>query len=254
MATNTINREPYKVTNKWEVFDDGTVSLDFGNKRNNLNLKTFGSSNITISSKFKSEKTAISVKRDTISSVEVNTKTYPIWIILALLIFLYSAIMVVPEMEKFDHCTTSISDIVEVNYSDPTDPDMNLYYDCDYVPFGTQLGGFVGILLCVLAYIITKRGRIILRVQSDADFRILVTSQAIPSARQMRELVNAIMFIPNPNSPSRSISNPNKASNSTLHHPPQTVQQQPSNVHASVNRIQHQRSELPPPAPPQRLQ
>ena len=245
MATTTINREPFKVTNKWEIFDDGTVLLDFGDKHNNLTFKTFGSSNITISSKFKSEKTAISVKRDAISSVEVNTKTYPIWITLALLIFLYSAIMVFPEMEKFDQCTTS---------DNPTDPDMNSYYDCDYIPFGTQFGGFIGILLCVLAYIITKRGRIILRVQSDADFRILVSSQAIPSARQMRELVNAIMFIPNPNSPSSSISNPNKASNSTLHHPSQHVQQQPSNIHANANTIQHQRSELPPPAPPQRLQ
>jgi hypothetical protein len=245
MATTTINREPFKVTNEWEIFEDGTVSLSFGNKRNNLTFKTFGSSNITISSKFKSEKSAISVKRDAISSVEVNTKTYPIWITLALLIFLYSAIMVFPEMEKFDQCTTS---------NDPTDPDMNLYYDCDYIPFGTQFGGFIGILLCILAYIITKRGRIILRVQSDADFRILVSSQAMPSARQMRELVNAIMFIPNPNSPQSSISNPDKASNSTLHHPSQPVQQQPSNVHANVNTIQHQRSELPPPAPPQRLQ
>ena len=245
MATTTINREPFKVANKWEIFDDGTVSLDFGDKKNNLNLKTFGSSNVTISHKFRSEKTAISVKRDTISSVEVNTKTYPIWLTLAILIFLYSAIMVFPELEKFDQCTT-----VDEN----TDPDMNLYYDCDYIPFGTQFGGFIGTLFCVLAYIITKRGRIILRVQSDADFRILVRSQAIPSARQMRELVNAIMFIPNPNSPSSSISDPNKASNSTLHNHSQPVQQQPSNVHANANTIQHQRSELPPPTPPQRLQ
>jgi hypothetical protein len=102
MATITINREPFKTTNEWSTSVDGSVSLNFGNKKNNLTFQTFGNSNITISSKFKSEKTAISVKRDAISSVEVNTKTYPIWLIIAVLIFLYSAIMMFPELEQLD--------------------------------------------------------------------------------------------------------------------------------------------------------
>jgi len=245
MATTTINREPFKTTNEWSTSVDGSVSLNFGNKKNNLTFQTFGNSNITISSKFKSEKTAISVKRDAVSSVEVNTKTYPIWLTIAVLIFLYSAIMMFPELEKFDECTTT---------EDPSNPDLNEYYDCDYIPFGTQFGGFIGIIICILAYIITKRGRIILRVQSDADFRILVSSQAIPSASQMRELADAIMLIPKSQNQTTHTLNPNAPVQSYLPNQPQPVQQQQSHVHANVNTGQQQRSELPPPPPPHRNQ
>lgn len=245
MATTTINREPFKTTNEWSTSVDGSVSLKFGNKKNKLTFQTFGNSNITISSKFKSEKTAISVKRDAISSVEVNTKTYPIWLTIAVLIFLYSAIMMFPELEKFDQCTVT---------EDLSDPDLNEYYDCDYIPFGTQFGGFILIIICVMAYIITKRGRIILRVQSDADFRILVSSQAIPSASQMRELADAIMLIPKSQNQTTHTLNPNAPVQSYLANQPQPVQQQQSHVHANVSTGQQQRSELPPPRPPHKNQ
>lgn len=246
MTRVAINRKPFKTTNEWSTSVDGSVSLNFGNKKNNLTFQTFGNSNITISSKFKSEKTAISVKRDAVSSVEVNTKTYPIWLIIAVLIFLYSVWLIPPELEKFDECTTT---------EDPSNPDLNEYYDCDdYIPFETQFGGFIWIILCILAYIITKRGRIILRVQSDADFRILVSSQAIPSASLMRELADAIMLIPKSQNQTTHTLNPNAPVQSYLPNQPQPVQQQQSHVHANVNTGQQQRSELPPPPPPHRNQ
>lgn len=189
--TTTINRVPYSKTNKWETYDDGTVDLNFGNRKNNLTLQTFGDSNITITSKFKTERSAIAIKRDTISSIEINTRTYPIWLVIAVLIFFYSAFMVMPELEKFEDCTKDNKNVNEFG-----EPIGNQDYDCSsYIPFSPQLTGFIGIAMCIAGYIITKRGKIIIRVQSDADFRIQVSSKAIPSIRQMQELVNAIMLI-----------------------------------------------------------
>ena len=187
----TINRVPYSKTNEWKTSEDGTVDLNFGNRKNNLTLQTFGDSNITITSKFKSERSAIAIKRDTISSIEVNTRTYPIWLVIAVLIFFYSAFMVIPELERFEDCTKDNNNVDEFSESIG-----NVDSDCSsYIPFSPQLSGFMGIAICIAGYIITKRGKIILRVQSDADFRIQVSSKAIPSIRQMQELVNAIMLI-----------------------------------------------------------
>ena len=186
----TINRVPYSKTNEWETYEDGTVDLNFGNRKNNLTLQTFGDSNITITSKYKSERSAIAIKRDTISSIEVNTRTYPIWLVIAVLIFFYSAFMVIPELERFEDCTK------DNNVDEFGESIGNVDSDCSsYIPFSPQLSGFMGIAICIAGYIITKRGKIILRVQSDADFRIQVSSKAIPSIRQMQELVNAIMLI-----------------------------------------------------------
>ena len=190
MAT-TINRVPYAKANKWETFEDGTVDLNFGNRKNNLTLQTRSDSNITITSKYKSERTAIAIKRDTISSIEVNTRTYPIWLIIAALIFFYSSYMFMPELERFEDCTKDNDNVDEFGYATENEEG-----DCSsYIPFSTQLSGFMGIVICIAGYIITKRGKIIIRVQSDEDFRIQVSSKAIPSTRQMEELVNAIMLI-----------------------------------------------------------
>lgn len=185
MVTTTINRKPYTTTRRWSTFPDGSVDLQFGDNKNNLSLQTFKDSNITISSKYKSERTSVSVLRNAISSVEVNTKTYPIWLIIGGLILGYSLFFIGAEIETADYCSKESSEqyLYETN--------------CDqYIPFLPQIYGMLMFLVFVIIYVITKRGRIILRVQSDADFRILVSSNAIPSQVQMRSLVDTLLFIP----------------------------------------------------------
>jgi hypothetical protein len=134
---------------------------------------------------YKSEKTSVSILRNAISSVEVNTKTYPIWLIIGGLILGYSLFFIGAEIETLDYCSNESSEqyLYETN--------------CDqYIPFLPQIYGMLMFLVFVIIYVITKRGRIILRVQSDADFRILVSSNAIPSQVQMRSLVDTLLFIP----------------------------------------------------------
>ena len=186
MVTTTINRKPYTATTKWNVSPDGSVDLSFGDNKNKLTFQTFRDSNITISSRYKSEKTSISIRRDALSSVEVNTKTYPIWLVIGTIILIYSLFYIGPELETIEYCTNNANQ--DIDLSDP---------NCDdYIPFIPQLSGLFWWFFFFIIYVVTKRGRIILRVQSDADFRILVSSSAIPSQQQMRELVDALLFIP----------------------------------------------------------
>lgn len=186
MVTTTINRKPYTATRKWNVSPDGSVDLSFGDNKNKLTFQTFRDSNITISSRYKSEKTSISIRRDALSSVEVNTKTYPIWLVIGTIILIYSLFYIGPELETIEYCTNNADQ--DIDLSDP--------YCDDYIPFIPQFSGLFWWFFFFIIYVVTKRGRIILRVQSDADFRILVSSSAIPSQQQMRGLVDALLFIP----------------------------------------------------------
>ena len=227
MVTTTINRKPYTTTRKWSTFPDGSVDLQFGDNKNNLSFQTFKDSNITISSKYKSEKTSVSILRNAISSVEVNTKTYPIWLIIGGLILGYSLFFIGAEIETLDYCSNESSE-------------QYLYAtNCDeYIPFLPQIYGMLMFLVFVIIYVITKRGRIILRVQSDADFRILVSSNAIPSQVQMRSLVDTLLFIP---SKGRSGHNP------SLQKSPYNNNLQPNQQYVATTL--QTRGLPPPPAP-----
>ena len=190
MATVGINSQPYTKLQRWETSEDGTIFLQMGQKDNSLELRAKGDSNLTLHARYKSERTSISINRDCISSAEVNTKTYPIYLIIGGFIFLYSLANVGFEFSLADYCSQPYETRQSEMYSD---------MDCaNYIPFIPQLFGLLGLLIFVVVYIITKRGRIIFRVQSDADFRILIKSSATPSVDQMNRLVNAILFVPNP--------------------------------------------------------
>ena len=189
MATVGVNTKPYTRVQYWETSEDGSIFLQMGQNDNFLQLRTTGDSNITLFSQYKSERTSITINRSCISSAEVNTKTYPIYLIISALIFIYSLTFISYEIDLGTYCSKPIDTRQSELFSDS---------DCvDYFPFLPQIYGLLGSLLFIIIYIITKRGRIIFRVQSDADFRILIKSTATPSVEQMNRLVNAILFVPN---------------------------------------------------------
>jgi len=189
MATVGVNSKPYTRVQHWETAEDGSIFLQMGQNDNFLQLRSTGDSNITLFSQYKSERTSITINRSCISSAEVNTKTYPIYLIISALILIYSLTFISFEIDLAQYCSKPLETRQDQLFTDA---------DCvNHLPFSSQIYGLMGSLLFILIYIITKRGRIIFRVQSDADFRILIKSTATPSVEQMNRLVNAILFVPN---------------------------------------------------------
>ena len=159
MATRNISNTPLNKVEEWSCSEDGSVNirLSSGN-RNVVAIEAKEDNNVLIMMKRNSERSCTGIDRSRFASVELSTKTNPVYLIAGALAILSS-----------------------------------LYFWDWYCPGWSITMMLVGATM-ILAYFMTKVGRLNIRVAEDVDYRILLKASAVPSPKEMKMLVSALMM------------------------------------------------------------
>jgi hypothetical protein len=144
---------------EWSCSEDGSVHirLSAGN-RDVVAIEATEGNNVLIMMRRKSERSCTGIDRSRFASVELSTKTNPLLIVAGVFALAWS-----------------------------------VYFFFAYFDAMGLILLMIGVALCI-AYFLTKVGRLNIRVAEDVDYRILLKSSAVPSPKEMKLLVSALMM------------------------------------------------------------
>ena len=158
MAVRTVTNNPMSKVDEWSCSDDGSVLVRLSaSKRDTVTIEAAQDNNVLITMRRKSERSCTGIDRSRFASVELSTKTNPLYVIAGVFALGWSVFF-----WFFEEITASILTVV-------------------------------GILL-IVAYFLTKIARLNIRVAEDVDYRILLKSSAVPNPGDMKRLVSALMM------------------------------------------------------------
>ena len=158
MAVRTVTNNPMSKVDEWSCSDDGSVLVRLSaSKKDTVTIEAAQDNNVLITMRRKSERSCTGIDRSRFASVELSTKTNPLYVIAGVFALGWSVFF-----WFFEGITASILTVV-------------------------------GILL-IVAYFLTKIARLNIRVAEDVDYRILLKSSAVPDPGDMRRLVSALMM------------------------------------------------------------
>ena len=158
MTVRTVTNNPMSKVDEWSCSDDGSVLVRLSaSKKDTVTIEAAQDNNVLITMRRKSERSCTGIDRSRFASVELSTKTNPLYVIAGVFALGWSVFF-----WFFEGITASILTVV-------------------------------GILL-IVAYFLTKIARLNIRVAEDVDYRILLKSSAVPDPGDMRRLVSALMM------------------------------------------------------------
>ena len=158
MAVRTVTNNPMSKVEEWSCSDDGSVLIRLSaSKKDTVTIEAARDNNVLIMMRRKSERSCTGIDRSRFASVELSTKTNPLYIIAGVFALGWAVFF-----WFFEGITASILTIV-------------------------------GVLL-IAAYFLTKIARLNIRVAEDVDYRILLKSTAVPDPTDMKKLVSALMM------------------------------------------------------------
>ena len=150
MAVRTVTNNPMSKVDEWSCSDDGSVLVRLSaSKKDTVTIEAAQDNNVLITMRRKSERSCTGIDRSRFASVELSTKTNPLYVIAGVFALGWSVFF-----WFFEGITASILTVV-------------------------------GILL-IVAYFLTKIARLNIRVAEDVDYRILLKSSAVPDPGDMR--------------------------------------------------------------------
>lgn len=159
MAVRTVTNNPMSKVDEWSCSDDGSVFVRLSaSKKDTVTIEAAQDNNVLITMRRKSERSCTGIDRSRFASVELSTKTNPLYVIAGAFALGWSVFFWIM-------IATTIASILTV----------------------------VGVLL-IVAYFLTKIARLNIRVAEDVDYRILLKSSAVPDPRDMKGLVSALMM------------------------------------------------------------
>ena len=158
MAVRTVTNNPMNKVDEWSCSDDGSVLVRLSaSKKDTVTIEAAQDNNVLITMRRKSERSCTGIDRNRFASVELSTKTNPMYIIAGVFALGWAVFF-----WFFEGIAASILTIV-------------------------------GVLL-IVAYFLSKIARLNIRVAEDVDYRILLKASAVPSPQEMKMLVGALMM------------------------------------------------------------
>ena len=174
MVTRNVSSTPMTHVDRWSCSDDGTVDVVLSaRKKNEIKIQASANGNLVLNMRKKSERSTTGIDRKRFASVELSTRTYPIFLVAGIFVLV-----------------TSI--ITWILTSDP--------YVGEAMILTSLLLDVIGFILVVM-YFLSKVGRLLIRVAEDLDYRIFLKSSAVPNQEQMDAMVRALMMVSSDGAP-----------------------------------------------------
>ena len=168
MVTRNVSSTPMTHVDRWSCSDDGTVDVVLSaRKKNQIKIQATANGNLILNMRKKSERSTTGVDRKRFASVELSTRTYPIFLVAGIFLLITST---------FTWILTS-------------DPDVG-----EAMIFTSLLLDVFGLIFVVM-YFLSKVGRLLIRVAEDLDYRIFLKSSAVPNQEKMDAMVRALMMV-----------------------------------------------------------